>query len=99
MERVSYVYILSSGKNGTLYIGVTNSLVRRVFEHRQKRTDGFCKKYNVTQLVYFEVASDITDAITREKQLKGYLRAKKIDLIERDNPGWTDLWDGITSTF
>ena len=85
-----YVYILAS-KSGVLYIGVTNDLGRRIFEHRAKLTAGFTSKYNVVRLVYFEAFGDIRDAIAREKQLKGWRRAKKIPLIEGMNPKWRDL--------
>ena len=85
-----YEYILAS-KCGVLYIGVTNDLGRRVFEHREKLFAGFTERYNVSRLVYVESFSDVRDAIAREKQLKGWRRDKKIAMIERDNPTWTDL--------
>ncbi|MCI0794729.1 MAG: GIY-YIG nuclease family protein [Chloroflexi bacterium] len=85
-----YVYIVTNGVR-TLYIGVTNDLTRRVYEHQHKLTDGFTKKYNVTMLVYYEVTTDVQSAIAREKQLKGWRRSKKIDLIEASNPEWVDL--------
>ncbi len=85
-----YVYILTNGVR-TLYIGVTNDLTRRVYEHQHELTDGFTKKYNVTMLVYYEVTTDVQSAIAREKQLKGWRRSKKIDLIEASNPEWVDL--------
>ena len=85
-----YVYIMTNGVR-TLYIGVTNDLMRRVYEHKQKLADGFTKKYNITMLVYYEVTSSVGAAITREKQLKGWLRSKKIALVESTNPRWTDL--------
>ncbi len=88
-----YVYILASGKNGTLYIGVTNDIKRRVWEHREKLNKGFTNKYNVTQLVYFEQHQDIVSAIEREKHMKAWKRAWKIELIEKDNPGWRDLYN------
>ena len=75
----------------TLYTGVTNDLFRRVLEHKQKVIPGFTKKYNITKLVYFEEMNDIREAITREKQIKGWLRSKKIALIEEVNPDWEDL--------
>jgi putative endonuclease len=78
----------------TLYIGVTNDLERRVFEHKQKLVPGFTTKYKITTLVYFEDTGRIEDAIAREKQIKGWLRAKKITLIEALNPEWEDLSDG-----
>jgi putative endonuclease len=85
-----YVYIVSNAAR-TLYIGVTNDLERRMYEHKNKLINGFTKKYNLTKLVYYELTGDIRDAIYREKQLKGWLRIKKIELIEEDNPGWDDL--------
>ncbi|MAU01604.1 MAG: endonuclease [Anaerolineaceae bacterium] len=85
-----YVYIMSS-KSGTLYTGMTNNLARRVYEHKHKLTPGFTKKYNVNRLVYYEVFSQVRDAIAREKAIKGWLRQKKIALIESFNPTWSDL--------
>jgi putative endonuclease len=94
--RVSfYVYILANRKNGTIYIGVTNDLRRRTFEHREGVGATFTKKYDVTKLVYFEVFDRITDAIDREKVLKKWRRAWKIALIERDNADWKDLSLGL----
>ncbi len=90
--REYFVYILAS-KSGVLYIGVTNDLARRMFEHRHKLVLGFTGKYNVSRLVYFESFGDIRDAIAREKQLKGWRREKKVALIERENPIWRDLSD------
>jgi putative endonuclease len=85
-----YVYIMTN-KSRTLYTGVTNDLERRVYEHKNKLVEGFTKKYNITQLVYWEEYGDIREAIAREKQIKGWLRAKKIALIESINPDWKDL--------
>ena len=90
MERQYYVYILTNASR-TLYTGVTNNLERRVFEHKHKLVPGFPSKYHITRLVYFEVTQDIHAAISREKQIKGWLRAKKIALIESVNPEWKDL--------
>ena len=87
-----YVYLLASKRNGTLYIGVTSDLVKRVHEHKNNLVDGFTKKYNVHNLVYYEATEDINSAITREKQLKKWKRAWKIELIEKNNPGWRDLY-------
>jgi putative endonuclease len=87
------VYIMASASR-VLYTGVTNDLHRRVWEHKQKRIDGFTKRYNITRLVYYEETSDICAAIEREKQIKGLLRAKKVALIESVNPGWSDLSEG-----
>jgi putative endonuclease len=91
MKKLYYVYILASQRNGTLYIGVTNDLMRRMYEHKNKLKKGFTKKYNVTLLVHFEETDDISAAITREKEIKGWLRIKKIKLIEEENPEWEDL--------
>ena len=88
--RQYHVYIMTNGVR-TLYIGVTNDLVRRVYEHKQKIVDGFTKKYNITMLVYYESTSSVEAAINREKQLKGWLRNKKASLIETMNPRWIDL--------
>jgi putative endonuclease len=84
------VYIMTN-RSKTLYTGVTNQLVRRVFEHKTKLIPGFTSKYNIDQLVYFETCPDIDSAIAREKQIKGWTRAKKIALIESNNPDWQDL--------
>ena len=88
-----YVYIMTN-RSDTLYTGVTNDLQRRVYEHRQKLVDGFTKKYNLNALVYYEATDDVRSAIAREKQIKGWLRAKKVALIESMNPQWRDLSDG-----
>ena len=85
-----FVYIMAS-KSRRLYIGVTNDLERRVFEHKSKSIEGFTAKYNIDRLVYFAETGDVVAAIEREKQLKGWLRAKKIVLIQSENPTWTDL--------
>ncbi len=86
-----YVYILSCNNNNTIYVGVTNNLVRRIYEHRNKLIDGFTKKYNVNKLVYYEQTTDIKIAIEREKQIKSWSRKKKNDLINKLNPEWNDL--------
>jgi putative endonuclease len=91
-----YVYIMASNRNGTLYVGVTNDLIRRVYEHRESQADGFTRKYAVKTLVYFESHDDIDRALQREKNLKRWRRAWKIDLIEKANPDWHDLYDTIT---
>ena len=85
-----YVYIMTN-KSRLLYTGVTNDLARRVHEHKQNLVDGFTRRYNITRLAYYESTSDIESAITREKQIKGLLRRKKIALIETANPTWKDL--------
>ncbi|HEX4003201.1 MAG TPA: GIY-YIG nuclease family protein [Candidatus Acidoferrales bacterium] len=89
-----FVYILAS-KSGVLYVGVTSRLRHRIVEHRLKLVDGFSARYNVTRLVYYEQFGDIRNAITREKQIKGWLRAKKVALIESTNPRWKDLAEGL----
>ncbi len=88
-----YVYIMASYR-GTLYTGVTNDLTRRVFEHRYKLLQGFTKKYNISKLVFYETTADVRSAIEREKQIKGWLRSKKVALIESLNPYWLDLAKG-----
>ena len=93
--RSFYVYILARGIGGTLYIGVTNDIIRRVAEHRLKSVKGFTKKYSVDKLVYFEQFDDAENAIRREKRLKSWNRAWKIRLIEELNPNWDDLYPGI----
>jgi putative endonuclease len=89
-ERTFYVYMLAS-KSRHLYIGVTNNLERRLFEHKSKLREGFTKRYNIDRLVYFEQTEDVLSAITREKQLKSWNRSKKIALVESVNPTWEDL--------
>lgn len=91
----SYVYILASGRNGTLYIGVTSDLKRRVWEHKHDLVKGFSKEYGVHDLVYFEQYEDIEQAILREKQMKTWKRFWKIRLINKDNPDWKDLYNAI----
>ncbi|PIZ27332.1 MAG: hypothetical protein COY46_00105 [Chloroflexi bacterium CG_4_10_14_0_8_um_filter_46_9] len=88
-----YVYIMTN-KSRTLYTGITNDLERRVYEHKNKLIKGFTKRYNITKLVYYEVTSDVHAAIEREKQIKGWLRSKKITLIKTMNPQWADLSEG-----
>lgn len=90
-----FVYILASKPNGTLYIGVTNNLQRRVYEHKEGLIEGFTKKYNVNNLVYYEIHSEITEAIKREKNLKKWNRKWKIELIEKANSSWKDLYSEI----
>ena len=92
-----YVYILANKPNGTLYIGVTNDLVRRVYEHKTDAVDGFTKRYAVHRLVYFEATENIEFAIRREKRLKKYSRDWKINLIAGENPGWDDLYPQVAS--
>ena len=95
MSGAYYVYILARKLGGTLYIGVTNDLVRRVYAHREKLVDGFTKKYDVSKLVYYEAHTDVEAAIVREKQMKKWNRAWKVRLIEEDNPNWDDLYGRI----
>jgi len=94
-EKLAYVYIMASRKNGALYIGVTTNLEDRVYKHKKGIYGGFTKKYKVTKLVYYEVYGDIEEAILREKQLKKWKREWKIKLIENDNPGWKDLYKDL----
>lgn len=91
-----YVYILASRPHGTLYIGVTNDLMRRVYEHREGVVDGFTKTRGVKRLVYFESYDQIEPAIQRERTMKHWPRAWKINVIERDNARWIDLWDDLS---
>jgi len=91
MTKTYYVYILASKRNGTLYIGVTNNLERRLYEHRNNLIEGFTNKYNVHNLVYYEDVNDIQAALQREKQLKRWTRKWKLELIEKVNPAWRDL--------
>ncbi|HEY8100481.1 MAG TPA: GIY-YIG nuclease family protein [Burkholderiaceae bacterium] len=90
-----YVYLLASSRNGTLYIGMTNDLVRRVYEHKEGFVSGFTKQHSIKTLVYYEVFDDPESAIYREKQLKAWKRAWKIELIEQANPYWNDLYADI----
>jgi len=85
-----YVYVMTN-KSGTLYVGLTNNIKKRVYEHKNKLVEGFTKKYNIDKLLYFETFSEIYSAIAREKTIKGWLRKKKIELVRTTNPGWTDL--------
>ena len=90
-----FVYIVASRKDGAIYIGITNDIVRRIFEHRTKAVPGFASKYNITRLVWFEIYDDPISAISREKELKKWKRAWKIQLIEAQNPEWNDLYESI----
>ena len=91
-----YVYLLASERNGTLYVGVTNDLVRRVYEHKNKVVRGFTQQYGVDRLVWFEIYDDPTNAIAREKVIKKWRRAWKLRLIEQSNPQWVDLYYQIS---
>jgi len=95
MDKQFYVYILASKRNGTLYIGVTSDLLKRVWDHKNKIVEGFTQKYEVDKLVYFEIHDDAQAAILREKQLKKWRRAWKLLLIEKMNPDWNDLYEHI----
>lgn len=90
-SKTYYVYIMASKRNGTLYVGVTNDLIKRAYQHKNNLADGFTKKYSVHSLVYYETTNDIKSALAREKQLKKWKRQWKLELIERDNPEWNDL--------
>ena len=89
------VYILSSKRNGTLYVGVTNNLIKRIWEHKNRKVDGFTKKYQIHHLVYFELHQNPESAIRREKQIKKWNRLWKLRLIEEKNPKWNDLYKEI----
>jgi putative endonuclease len=96
-NRSYWVYILTNKRNGTLYTGMTNSIERRLWEHKAKVIEGFTKQYGLDRLVYFEQHRDVNQAIAREKEIKGWLRSRKLALIEKDNPTWADLstnWSG-----
>jgi putative endonuclease len=90
-----YVYIIASRRDGPIYIGVTNNIVRRIYEHRIKAVPGFTSRYNSTRLVWFEIYDDPITAISREKALKKWKRSWKVQLIEKDNPEWNDLYESI----
>ena len=96
LGKTYYVYLLASGRNGTLYAGVTNDLVRRVAEHKLHLSQGFTDRYDVTSLVWFETHTSIDAAIQREKQIKTWQRQWKIDLFRQINPQWDDLYPGLT---
>ena len=93
MERVYCVYIMTNKHNNELYTGVTNDLIRRVIEHKEKKVRGFTRRYNITKLLWYDHTSDVSQAIAREKQIKAGSRQKKIDLIEEMNPEWRDLFE------
>jgi putative endonuclease len=95
MTRQLAVYILASKRDGTLYVGVTSDIVKRVWEHKNDQVEGFTKRYQVHNLVYYELHEDMVAAITREKQIKKWNRAWKIELIEKNNRNWADLWPQI----
>ena len=95
MSKTYYVYIMANDRNTTLYIGVTADIVRRIWEHKNKVTEGFTKKYNISKLVYFETHADPESAIGREKRLKEWKRQWKVELVEKENPTWDDLYESI----
>ena len=90
-----YVYILANKINGPIYIGVTNDLISRVYYHKNNLVDGFTRKYHIHNLVYYEAYNDVSEAITREKRMKKWKREWKIELIEKNNPAWEDLYDHL----
>ena len=94
-KKQFYIYIMTNKKRGTLYVGVTSDLIKRVYEHRNGLIDGFTKKYNLDKLVYFEVCDHWEGAINREKRLKRWNRDWKIEAVEKENPNWEDLYDEI----
>jgi putative endonuclease len=94
-NRSAYTYILTNKRNTVLYTGVTSDLIKRIYEHKQKLVEGFTKKYNVDKLVYYDIFEDIENAIIREKQIKGWVRKKKRELIDSVNPDWKDLYDNL----
>ena len=95
MSKQYYVYILASKRNGTLYVGITNGLIKRIWQHKNDLVEGFTKKYQVHTLVYFEQTSDVLSAIAREKQLKKWKRQWKLALIEKQNSEWKDLYNNL----
>ncbi len=95
MNKQPAVYILASKRNGTLYTGVTSSLVKRIWQHKNNMVEGFTKRYNVHQLVWYELHENMESAITREKRIKEWKRKWKLNLIESMNPGWEDLYQTI----
>jgi putative endonuclease len=93
--KIFYVYILCNKQNGTLYVGVTSDLIKRIFEHKNNLVDGFTKKYNVHCLVWYEIHETAETAINREKQIKKWKRRWKLELIEKNNPEWIDLYENL----
>ena len=97
MDNQYYVYIMTNWRNTVLYTGMTNNLERRVYEHKNKVSDGFSNKYNTDKLVYFDYTNDVNIAIEKEKQIKGWTRKRKAELISKNNPNWLDLSEEWTS--
>jgi putative endonuclease len=95
VDAMYYVYMLTNWNNKVLYTGITNNLERRLYEHKNKLVEGFTTKYNVNKLVYYDYTSDVSSAIAREKEIKGWTRQKKNELIESVNPEWEDLSEGF----
>jgi putative endonuclease len=95
MSKQPCVYILASERNGTFYVGVTSNLIQRIWQHKNKQVQGFTERYGVDLLVYFELYEDMSEAILREKRIKKWNRQWKVNLIEKDNPHWEDLWGQI----
>jgi len=95
VSKQYYVYIMTNVRNTVLYVGVTNDLVRRIYEHKEKLANGFTKKYDIVKLAYYEVFEDIENAILREKQIKAGSRQKKVELINSTNKEWRDLYDEL----
>ena len=95
MQKVSYVYIMASQRNGTLYVGATSDLVKRVWEHKNKLVPGFTAQYNVHMLVYYEIHQTIMEAARRERRFKNWCRQWKLNLVEQNNPTWRDLYEEI----
>ena len=95
MDRQYYVYLLTNKPYGTFYVGITNDLVRRIWEHRNDLVDGFTKEHRLHRLVWYEVHGDVVEAITREKRIKKWHRDWKVNLVQRMNPEWDDLYEGI----
>ena len=96
MNKPGYLYLMASGRNGTTYLGVTSDLLRRVWQHRNEVADSFTKKYGCTRLVWYQAFDDIQQARQRELQMKKWKRAWKVELIERENPQWLDLFDNLS---
>ncbi len=97
MPKRGFIYLLANRRNGTLYVGVTSDLVKRVWEHKHDSVEGFTQRYGVHRLVYYEVCDDIRDAIIREKRLKKWDRGWKLRMIEEVNPAWDDLYEGLSA--
>lgn len=95
MDKKYYIYMMTNSGNTVIYTGVTGNLIQRVYQHREKMCDGFTRRYNIVKLVYYEAFKDVKDAITREKQLKGGSRKRKVELITAFNPDWQDLYETI----